>query len=147
MDKIEILLGKLDNRIPASMAKRLDALDALDDKLELASEEYKKDQSDENRVKYNEIMDFVEETELKIVEDLEELLEKRVATKKAKEEKEAQATPPAPEPNPAPAPDPIPAEVVEEKEEKSGMSVFGVVLGVALLIGTAGAYNYFNKNR
>lgn len=144
MDKIEILLGKLENRIPASMAKRLDDLDALDDKLELASEEYKKDQSDESRVKYNEIMDFVEETELKIVEDLEELLEKREATKKEKEEKEAE---PTPAPTPTPAPDPIPAEVVEEKEEKSGMSVFGVVLGVALLIGTAGAYNYFNKNR
>jgi hypothetical protein len=32
-------------------------------------------------------------------------------------------------------------------EEKKGMSIFGVALGVALLIGTAGAYNYFNKNR
>jgi len=140
MDKIEILLEKLNNRIPASMAKRLDNLDALDSKLELASQDYQKDQSDDNRIKYNEIMDFVEETELKIVEDLEELLEKREASKKAKEEKE---TPPAPEPNT----DPIPAEVIEEKEEKSGMSVFGVVLGVVLLVGTAGAYNYFNKNR
>jgi len=140
MDKIEILLEKLNNRIPASMAKRLDALDALDGKLELASQDYQKDQSDDNRIKYNEIMDFVEETELKIVEDLEELLEKREASKKAKEEKE---TPPAPAPNT----DPIPAEVIEEKEEKSGMSVFGVVLGVVLLVGTAGAYNYFNKNR
>jgi hypothetical protein len=140
MDKIEILLEKLNNRIPASMAKRLDNLDALDSKLELASQDYQKDQSDDNRIKYNEIMDFVEETELKIVEDLEELFEKREASKKAKEEKE---TPPAPEPNT----DPIPAEVIEEKEEKSGMSVFGVVLGVVLLVGTAGAYNYFNKNR
>jgi hypothetical protein len=140
MDKIEILLEKLNNRIPASMAKRLDDLDALDGKLELASQDYQKDQSDDNRIKYNEIMDFVEETELKIVEDLEELLEKREASKKAKEEKE---TPPAPAPNT----DPIPAEVIEEKEEKSGMSVFGVVLGVVLLVGTAGAYNYFNKNR
>jgi hypothetical protein len=143
MDKIEILLEKLNNRIPASMAKRLDALDALDGKLELASQDYQKDQSDDNRIKYNEIMDFVEETELKIVEDLEELLEKREASKKEKEEKE---TPPAPAPNT----DPIPAEVIEEKEEnkeKSGMSVFGVVLGVVLLVGTAGAYNYFNKNR
>lgn len=140
MDKIEILLEKLNNRIPASMAKRLDDLDALDGKLELASQDYQKDQSDDNRIKYNEIMEFVEETELKIVEDLEELLEKREASKKAKEEKE---TPPAPAPNT----DPIPAEVIEEKEEKSGMSVFGVVLGVVLLVGTAGAYNYFNKNR
>ena len=140
MDKIEILLEKLNNRIPASMAKRLDNLDALDSKLELASQDYQKDQSDDNRIKYNEIMDFVEETELKIVEDLEELFEKREASKKAKEEKE---TPPAPAPNT----DPIPAEVIEQKEEKSGMSVFGVVLGVVLLVGTAGAYNYFNKNR
>ncbi len=139
MDKIEILLEKLNNRIPASMAKRLDALDALDEKLELASEEYKKDQSDENRIKYNEIMDFVEETELKIVEDLEELLEKREASKKA----------PAPEPTPSPEPTPAPieAEVVKEKEEKSGMSIFGIALGVVLLVGTAGAYNYFNKSR
>ena len=141
MDKIEILLEKLNNRIPASMAKRLDALDALDGKLELASQDYQKDQSDDNRIKYNEIMDFVEETELKIVEDLEELLEKREASKKEK----AQATTPTPAPEPNT--DPIPAEVIEEKEEKSGMSIFGIALGVVLLIGTAGAYNYFNKNR
>lgn len=141
MDKIEILLEKLNNRIPASMAKRLDALDALDSKLELASQDYQKDQSDDNRIKYNEIMEFVEETELKIVEDLEELLEKREASKKEK-------TPaPAPEPTPAPAPEPTPAEVVVEKEEKSGMSIFGIALGVVLLVGTAGAYNYFNRNR
>ena len=139
MDKIEILLGKLDNRIPASMAKRLDALDAMDEKLELASEEYKNDQSDENRVKYNEIMDFVEETELKIIEDLEELLAKREASKKAKEEE----TPPAPAPEPTP--DPIPAEVVEEKEEKSGMGFWGILIGGALLLGSAGAINYFRK--
>lgn len=139
MDKIEILLEKLNNRIPASMAKRLDDLDDMDSKLELASEDYKNDQSDENRVKYNEIMDFVEETELKIVRDLEKLLEKREASKNAPT--------PAPAPETTPTPDPIPAEVIVEKEEKSGMSVFGVVLGVALLIGSAGAYNYFNKNR
>jgi hypothetical protein len=143
MDKIEILLEKLNNRIPASMAKRLDALDALDSKLELASQDYQKDQSDENRIKYNEIMDFVEETELKIVEDLEELLEKREASKKEKEDTPA----PAPDPETTPTPDPIPAEVVVEKEEKSGMSIFGIALGVVLLVGTAGAYNYFNRNR
>lgn len=143
MDKIEILLEKLNNRIPASMAKRLDALDALEGKLELASQDYQKDQSDDNRIKYNEIMEFVEETELKIVEDLEELLEKREASKKEK----TPAPEPTPAPTPTPAPEPTPAEVVEEKEEKSGMSIFGVALGVVLLIGTAGAYNYFNKNR
>ena len=33
------------------------------------------------------------------------------------------------------------------KEEKKGVSIFGIALGVVLLVGTAGAYNYFSKNK
>ena len=76
MEKIEILLEKLDNRIPSSLAKRLDDLDNLNEKLDLAGQEYEKNPTDENRTKYNEVIDFAEAKELGIINDLEKLLEK-----------------------------------------------------------------------
>lgn len=42
MGKIEILLEKLDNRITSSLAKRLDTLDDLSEKLEASGEDYEK---------------------------------------------------------------------------------------------------------
>lgn len=87
MEKIEILLEKLDNRIPSSLAKRLDDLDNLNEKLDLAGQEYEKNPTDENRTKYNEVIDFAEAKELGIINDLEKLLEKRKAEELAKEQK------------------------------------------------------------
>ena len=47
MEKIEILLEKLDNRITSSLAKRLDTLDDLQEKLEASGEDYEKNPTDE----------------------------------------------------------------------------------------------------
>jgi hypothetical protein len=142
MEKIEFLLEKLDNRIPSSLAKRLDTLDDLQEKLEVSGEDYEKNPTDENRESYNEVMEYVEKMELGIIRDLESLLEKRKAEALAKEQK-ANEPAPAPAPNPSVNPTTETKEVKEEKKEGSG--VLTLVIGGALLIASFGAINYFRK--
>ena len=74
MEKIEILLDKLDNMIPSSLAKRLDSLEDLHEKLDVAGEEYEQNPTDENRASYNEVIEYVDGIEQGIVKDLKELL-------------------------------------------------------------------------
>lgn len=134
MDKINELVEKLDKKVTKSLYRRLEARNKLLERLELAKSEHDAEPTDESANTLAEIQEYVDDVTDDLIEDLEAEIE---YIEKAKE-----ATP-APEPNPAP----IEAEVVKEKEEKSGMSIFGIALGVVLLVGTAGAYNYFNKNR
>jgi CO dehydrogenase/acetyl-CoA synthase beta subunit len=137
MEKIEILLEKLDNRIPQSLAKRLDTLDDLQEKLEASGEDYEKNPTDDNRKNYNEVIEYVEKMELGIIRDLEKLLEKR-------KEEELKAQEPAEQPAQQPAPAPVTPEVKnEEKKQSSG--VLTLVIGGALLIASFGAINYFRK--
>jgi hypothetical protein len=104
MEKIEILLEKLDNRITSALAKRLESYEDLNDELNTLGQEYENDPSDENRVKYNEIIENFEEMESVLIKDLEALLEKRKAEELAKEQKANEpATPPASTEAPAPA--------------------------------------------
>ena len=138
MEKIEILLEKLDNRIPQSLAKRLDTLDDLQEKLEASGEDYEKNPTDDNRDSYNEVIDYVEKMELGIIRDLERLLERRKEEELAK--KPAEATPTATAT--APATD-TPEDKKEEKKESTG--VLTLVIGGALLIASFGAINYFRK--
>lgn len=140
MEKIEILLEKLDNRIPSSLAKRLDTLDDLQDKLEASGEDYEKNPTDENRDSYNEVIEYVEKMELGIIRDLESLLEKRKAEALAKEQ---QANAQAPAPNPSVNPTTETKVVKEEKKEGSG--VLTLVIGGVLLVASFGAINYFRK--
>jgi hypothetical protein len=139
MEKIEILLEKLDNVITYSLQKRLDTLDDLQEKLEASGEDYEKNPTDENRDSYNEVIEYVEKMELGIIRDLEALLEKRKSEELAKEQKanepatppattEAQATPPA-----------------KSEEKKEGSGVLTLVIGGVLLIASFGAINYFRK--
>jgi hypothetical protein len=137
MDKIEVLLAKLDNRITSSLARRLDELDDLNEKLDLAGQEYEQNPSEENREKYNEIIEFVEGKELGVIRDLEALLEKRKA-----EAVEKRTPEPAPAPAPAPAPETPPA---KSEEKKGNSGVLTLVIGGALLIASFGAINYFRK--
>jgi hypothetical protein len=141
MEKIEILLEKLDNRIPSSLAKRLDTLDDLQEKLEASGEDYEKNPTDENRASYNEVIEYVEKMELGVIRDLEALLEKRKAEELAK----GQANEPAPvqAPNPSSNPTTETKEVKEEKKEGNG--VLTLVIGGVLLIASFGAINYFRK--
>lgn len=143
MDKIELLLKKLNNRVPKSVATRLDEYYGLCDKYDDAEAEFNENPSDENKAKIDEINQYIDSLEQKLVVTLTGLVQE-------KEEEEKGGTP-APQPTPAPAStDGKPAEEVDDKDkdkEKKGISVFGVVLGVTLLVATAGAYNYFSKNK
>ena len=148
MEKIEILLEKLENRITSLLAKRLDSYEDLNDELGAIAEEYENDPSDENRKKYNQMIELVEETELGLIVDLEALLEKRKADALAKEQK---ASEPAPAPKTTEAQVETPKAKVEEKkdekkeEKKEGVGVLTLVIGGALLIASFGAINYFRK--
>jgi hypothetical protein len=142
MEKIEILLEKLDNRIPSSLAKRLDTLDDLQEKLEASGEDYEKNPTDENRDSYNEVIEYVEKMELGIIRDLEALLEKRKAEALAKEQK---ANEPAPAPAPAPSVNPTTEKKEEKEEKKEGSGVLTLVIGGVLLVASFGAINYFRK--
>lgn len=128
MDKIELLLKELDNRVPKSVGLELDEYYDLCDRLEVAEEELKENPSAENQEKYDEANEFVTSLNSKIVSQLTGLV---------KAKKENVAGTPAPIVTPAETP----------KEEKKGVSIFGIALGVVLLVGTAGAYNYFSKNK
>jgi len=144
MEKIEILLEKLDNRIPSSLAKRIDTLDDLQEKLEVSGEDYEKNPTNDNRDSYNEVIEYVEKMELGIIKDLEALLEKRKSEQLAKEQKANEpATPPASTEAPAETPQ---AKSEEKKEEKKdGSGVLTLVIGGVLLIASFGAINYFRK--
>ena len=149
MDKIELLLEKLDNRIPQSLANKLDKLDDFEEKLLIAQQEYTEEPTEENKDSLKEITDFVNQLRAEVESNLQKL----VSQKEAKDKEEEKKGTPAPQPTPAPAStEGKPAEEVDDKDkdkdkEKKGISVFGVVLGVTLLVATAGAYNYFSKNK
>jgi hypothetical protein len=140
MEKIEILLEKLDNRIPSSLAKRLDTLDNLQEKLEASGEDYEKNPTDDNRKNYNEVIDYVEKMELGIIRDLEALLEKRKAEELAKEQKAKEPVTPVAPVTPTPE-----APVVKSEEKKESFGVLTLVIGGALLVASFGAINYFRK--
>jgi septum formation inhibitor MinC len=143
MEKIEILLEKLDNRIPSSLAKRIDTLDNLLEKNEAIAEEYQENPTDDNRKNYNEAMERFEKAELSVIEDLEALLEKKKAEQLAKEQK---ANEPATPPASTEAPATPPAKSEEKKEDKKdGNGVLTLVIGGVLLIAGFGAINYFRK--
>ena len=139
MEKIEILLEKLDNRIPSSLAKRIDTLDNLLEKNEAIAEEYQENPTDDNRKNYNEAMERFEKAELSVIEDLEALLEKKKAEQLAKEQK---ANEPATPPASTEAPATPPAKSEEKKEDKKdGNGVLTLVIGGVLLIASFGAIN------
>lgn len=147
MDKIELLLGKLGHKIPQSIANKIDKLDDFEEKLVLAEKDFEQESTSENKEILDEINDFVLELEADIISNLERLVSQKEA--KEKELKEKENIPPIntsdkekqniekkdnQEDNPEP-------------KDKKGVSIFGVALGVLLLVGTAGAYNYFSKNK
>ncbi len=150
MEKIEILLDQLDNRIPSSLAKRIDTLDNLHEKLEASGEEYEENPTDDNRASYNEVIEYVDGIEQGIVKDLQALLEKRKAEVLAKEQKANEpAKEPAKEPIKEPTPNPSANPTTETKEikedKKEGSGVLTLIIGGALLVASFGAINYFRR--
>lgn len=138
MDRIEMLLDKLENRIPVSLANKLDKLDDFEEKLIVAQKDYTDEPTEENKDSLKEVTDFVNSLRSEVTSSLETLLAQKTA-KASEKEKEVE--------KPIEKPVETPASIEKPKEEKKGMSVFGIALGVVLLVGTAGAYNYFSKNK
>lgn len=142
MDKIELLLAKLGGRIPASLGKKIDALDVLDEKMDAIGKEYEENPTPENKEKYSEIVEFFEEKELEVVEALENLVEQRQREAKARANKPAQPTEPVKSPVPAQT---NTEEKPVEREKKGGFGILGLIAGGILFVASLGAIRFLNK--
>jgi septal ring factor EnvC (AmiA/AmiB activator) len=164
METINGLLRALDNKVPASMAKRLDGLGKLNQKLAVVREEHNENPTEESQEKLDEIVEFITDTQDDLIEDLSELVAKKreaeaksrqIAKNKADAEAKQKAEKEAQE---AKEKEELEQKELEEKEpivddtktdpkKKSGIGWGGLIVGGALLILSAGAINYFGKKR
>jgi hypothetical protein len=168
METINDLLRALDNKVPASIAKRLDGLSKLNEKLAVAKTENNENPTEESQEHLDEIIEFITDTQDDLKDDLKELIAKkreeselksreiakRKADLKAKEEKEEsnKSALKAKEKEELEQKELLEKEALENKppnetEKKSGIGWGGLVVGGALLILSAGAINYFGKKR
>ena len=130
MDKIVELLGKLNNNVTPTLAKRIDGLKNLENRYELAKKELEANPNDEELQEgLQEITDYLDDYRDDLVEDLEELLEQK---KRANEKPKAKETPKAEE---------------TPKEEDIKTNFAGYIIGGVLLVASLGAINYFRNNR
>lgn len=87
METINGLLKSLDNKVPNSINKRLEGLQKLNEKLKNAKTEHEANPTVESKEALDEIIDFLNDTEEDIIEDLSTLVEqKRIADLKNKQE-------------------------------------------------------------
>lgn len=168
METINGLLRALDNKVPASMAKRLDGLGKLNQKLAVVREEHNENPTEDSQDKLDEIIEFISDTQDDLIEDLSELLAKKreVEAKNrqiAKNRVDAEAKQRAERQRQtleAKGKEELEKKELEEKEKepivddtktdpkkKSGIGWGGLIVGGALLILSAGAINYFGKKR
>jgi len=138
METIRELLAKLDNKVTPSMAKKLDGMQALQEKLQVAKEEYEADPTDEKLADLKEIEEFMADENEDIIEDLKVLVRRKRFAEE--EEKASQSSSKADE-------TPKGDEKPKDEKEKSGLGVFGMVFGGVLLVASFGAINYFRNNR
>jgi ABC-type Na+ efflux pump permease subunit len=138
MEKIDLLLEKLEGIIPASLGSKIDKLDTLKDSYEDAILEHEKNPSEESETTLKESKDYIDGLESSIIEQLQSLVDKKQNDAKTKEvEAQNKAVEPKTETTKV--------EPKEEKKESSG--VLGLVIGAVLLVGSLGAINYFRNNR
>jgi hypothetical protein len=152
MEKINQLLVKLDNKVTPNIAKRLDGLKKLNEKVALAEREYHDNPTDESEESMNDINEYVSDIVDGLIEDLEDLLESKKQQQelaKAKQQELARAKEQelakAQEQNKPVTPNENIAQVIPEK--KKGLGVFGLVLGVVVIVGSLGALNIMKNNR
>jgi len=137
MEKINELLGKLDNKVNASMAKRIDGLNQLYVRMEKAKAEHTANPTEESQSSLDEIESFIDDSTDDIVERLEIILEaKEIAKASALAEQDGKVkgnvvtsvvTPNA-----------------DDKDKKS-YGWLGFVAGAVLLVVSVGAINILNK--
>lgn len=145
MDAIKKLLKALDNKVPTSLAKRLNGLENLYVRLEGAKKELAENPNDENlKESLSEITDYLNDFQEDLIEDLENLVEsKKIADEKKQKQLEDEKAKELAE-----------LEKLEkekkdsentEKEKKSyGWTAW--VIGGILIVGSLGAINIF-KNK
>ena len=138
METINDLLKALDNKVPASIAKRLDGLKKLNEKLVSARKEHDENPTDESQEALDEILEFLNDTQEDIREDLLGLVEAKRDTKlKEKEESDKKQL----------AEEALKLAEKTETEKKSGIGWGSLLLGGALLVMTGGAIKYFGSKR
>jgi hypothetical protein len=164
METINGLLKALDNKVPASMAKRLDGLGKLNQKLAVVREEHNENPTEESQEKLDEIVEFITDTQDDLIEDLSDLVaKKREAEAKNRQIAKNKADTEAKELAEKQANDAKQKEELEQKEleekkaleekpktdadKKSGIGWGGLIAGGLLLVFSAGAINYFGKKR
>jgi hypothetical protein len=137
METIKELLATLNNQVTPIIAKKLDGMQALEQKLQLAKEEHEADPTDESLDDLQEIQDFIDIEKEEIIEKLQVLVRRKKFAEE--EQKTNESTPKNVE---APK-----AGETKKEGEKSGLGVFGWVFGGVLLVASVGAINYFRNNR
>lgn len=167
METINDLLRELDNKVPASIAKRLDGLTKLNERLALAKAENEENPTEESQEQLDEIVEFIKDTQDDLKDDLKDLVAKKREAEElkrrqiAKRRAEAEATKLAEkEALEAKKKEELEKKELLEKEallnppvenkdpeKKSGIGWGGLIVGGALLILSAGAINYFGKKR
>lgn len=160
METINELLRALDNKVPASIAKRLEGLKKLNEKLVTAKSEHNTNPTEESQESLDEIIDFINDTEDDLVDDLQELVEqKRNANLKAQEEAKKRVQEQSREKREAfeLSKKELEKKQLEEKsleadakadvEKKSDIGWGSLLLGGALLVITGGVWKYFGNNR
>ena len=143
MEQINELLQALNNKVPSGVLRRLDGLKSLRQRLQEAQKEHDENPTEESGEKLTEIVDFIEDTEQDLIEDLGELVEKKRKAdseerKKRKEQEELENKKKQEEEE---------AKQKSEKEKKSGIGWGSLILGGTLLVLSAGAINYFGKRQ
>ena len=161
METINGLLKALDNKVPASIAKRLDGLKKLNEKLASARAEHDENPTEQSQEVLDEIVDFLNDTQEDIIEDLSTLVEQKrdtdskiQAQAQAEAKKRAQAQ--AEAKKRAEAQEELEKKQLEEEAlkssgkpetKKSSIGWGGLLLGGALLVLTGGAIKYFGNKK
>jgi septal ring factor EnvC (AmiA/AmiB activator) len=91
METINGLLRQLDNKVPASFVKRLDGLQKLNQKLANARAEHEANPTEVSQESLDEIVQFIEDTQDDLAEDLSELVEKKRIIQAKEQEVEKRA--------------------------------------------------------
>ena len=137
METVRELLAKLDNKVTPTMAKKLDGMQALQAKLEVARQEYEAEPNDEKSAYLKEIEEFMADENEDIIEDLKVLVRrKKFAEEEAKSAENTSKDGEAPKSDEKP-----------KEEKKEGFGWAGWVFGGVLLVASLGTINYFRNNR
>ena len=166
METINDLLQALDNKVPASIAKKLDGLTRLNKNLVTVREENDAKPTEDSQEKLDEIIEYISDYQDDLREDLSELVAKKreadvknrqIAKNKRDEEAKALAEKQTLE---AKKKEDLEQKELLEKEElekktleqtkddkKSGVNWFGLLLGGAFFAITGVAVNSLLKKR